>query len=159
MKRILFTLICAAGATLASYAQPTTSAPPADPNAPRIEFEVEVYNFDTIVQGDTVKYTFKFKNTGKSPLIISQALVTCGCTDPKFSKEPIAPGKTGTIYVEFRSAGKMGYQDKTITVKSNNGGGDVVLHLKGYVKVKPAPAPVPGKDAQRGGAPVNVPKQ
>lgn len=166
MKRILLTLICAAGASLASYAQPTTSAPDADPNAPMMTFEVESFNFDTIMQGDTVKYTFKFKNTGKTPLIITDAQVGCGCTKPTYSKEPIAPGKTGTIYVEFRSAGKGGYQDKPITIKSNSGGGDIVLHLIGTVKIPaakapqptPAPAPRPG-DAQRGGAPVNVPKQ
>lgn len=156
-KRFLLTLICAAGATLASFAQPTTAAPPEDPNGPMITFEVDSYYFDTIHQGDTVKYTFKFKNTGKAPLLITQCVVVCGCTQPVFPKEPIAPGKSGTIYVEFRSAGKMGMQDKTITVKSNSTGGDFVLHLKGTVIVaSPAPpAPVPGKDAQRGGAPVN----
>lgn len=137
MKRILLTLICAAATSLAAYAQPTTSAPD-DPNGPKITFEVEVYEFDTIVQGDTVKYTFKFKNTGKAPLLISDAIVGCGCTVPKYSKEPIAPGKSATMYVEFRSAGKLGYQDKTITVKSNSNTGDVVLHLKGTIIPKTA---------------------
>lgn len=137
MKRILLTLIFAASSLIA-FAQPQSSAPPADPNAPKIAFDVMEYNFDSIVQGDTVKYTFTFKNTGKSPLIISDVQVGCGCTVPKFSKEPIAPGKKGTIYVEFRSANKMGMQDKEITVKSNNGGGDVVLHLKGKVIMKAA---------------------
>lgn len=155
-KRVLLTLICAAGATIASFAQPTTSKPD-DPNGPKIVFEVMEFNFDTIMQGDTVKYTFRFKNTGKAPLLISDVHVQCGCTVPQYSKEPIAAGKSGTIYVEFRSYGKMGYQDKWITVMSNSNGGDVILHLKGTVVVaaKPAPAPAPGKDAQRGGAPVN----
>lgn len=137
MKRILLSMICAA-ATLTAFAQPGTSAPPDDPTAAKITFETLEYNFDSIVQGDTVKYTFKFKNTGKSPLLLTDAIVGCGCTVPNYSKEPIAPGKSGTIYVEFRSAGKMGVQDKTITVKSNNGGGDVVLHLKGKIVLKAA---------------------
>jgi hypothetical protein len=140
MKRILLFLICAT-ASLAAFAQPTSSAPVADPSAPIITFETMEYNFDSVVQGDTVKYTFTFKNTGKSPLIISDVQVGCGCTVPKYSKEPIAPGKKGTIYVEFRSAGKMGVQDKPVTVISNSGGGNVVLHLKGTVQVKPAAAP------------------
>src|SRR5687767_14354816 len=106
MKRIFLTLICAMGATLASYAQPVSSAPDVDPNAPMIKFDIDTYGFDSIVQGDTVKYTFKFKNTGKAPLLITDVQVQCGCTQPTYSKEPIAPGKTGTIYVEFRSAGK-----------------------------------------------------
>jgi len=150
-KRLLLSVICAA-ATLTAFAQPGASAPPPDPNAPKIVFTEMEYDFDSIVQGDTVKYTFHFKNTGKSPLLITDALVGCGCTHPEFSKEPIAPGKTGTIYVEFRSAGKMGMQDKTITVQSNNGGGDVVLHLKGKV-VLPPPAPAPGNQPRSG--PVN----
>src|ERR1044071_8162623 len=74
MKRILLTLLCAAGTTLASFAQPTTSAPPADPNGPQIYFKIDTYTFDTIHQGDTVKYTFTFKNTGKQPLVITDAL-------------------------------------------------------------------------------------
>ena len=166
MNRIFITLICALGVSLAAYAQPNSSQPPADPNAPMIAFDVDTYNFDTIMQGDTVKYTFKFKNTGKSPLLITECVVQCGCTQPVFSKEPIAPGKTGTIYVEFRSMGKSYMQDKQITVKSNSGGGDIVLHLKGYVKVPaakapqpaPAPAPRPGDGTRGGGVPVN-PKQ
>lgn len=148
MKRILLTLICAS-ASLVAFAQPSTSEPVADPAAPKMTFEVMEYNFDSIVQGDTVKYTFKFKNTGKSPLLITDAQVGCGCTQPTYSKEPIAPGKSGTIYVEFRSVGKMGPQDKTITIVSNNGAGNVVLHLKGKVVTAP-PAPTPG-NTNRGG--------
>src|SRR5687768_1706260 len=105
MNRILLTLIFAT-ASLIALAQPTTTALPDDPSAPKITFETLEYNFDSIVQGDTVKYTFKFKNTGKSPLLITEAAVTCGCTQPIFPKEPIPPGKSGTVYVEFRSAGK-----------------------------------------------------
>lgn len=135
MKRILLTLICAA-TSLIAFAQPTTSDPVVDPTAPKITFETTEYNFDSIVQGDTVKYTFTFKNTGKTPLVISDVQVGCGCTVPKFSKEPISPGKKGTIYVEFRSAGKMGQQEKPITVISNNGSGNVVLYLRGKVVAK-----------------------
>ncbi len=130
-------MICAA-ASLTAFAQPGASKPPEDPNAPNMVFTQLEYNFDSIVVGDTVKYTFTFKNTGKSPLIITDAIVGCGCTKPTYSKEPIPPGKSGTIYVEFRSIGKMGVQDKTITVQSNNGGGDIVLHLKGKVVMKAA---------------------
>lgn len=150
-KRILLALVCAA-ASLTAFAQPTTSAPADDPNAAKIVFETMEYNFDSIVQGDTVKYTFTFKNTGKSPLIISDVQVGCGCTVPKYSKEPIPPGKKGTIYVEFRSAGKMGMQEKPITVVSNSGGGNVVLFLRGKVVTKPA-APAPGTQPRPG--PVN----
>lgn len=144
MKRILLALIIAAGTSVAAQAQPTSSAPD-DKNGPVITFAVESYSFDTIKQGDIVVREFKFTNTGKAPLIISDVLVGCGCTVTEFSKEPIGPGKTGTIKVEFRSAYKMGPQDKTATVKSNSTGGDVILHLKGTVTVAPATPPAPVK--------------
>lgn len=137
MNRFFLTLICAASSLIA-FAQPTTTEPVVDPTAPKLTFETTEYNFDSIVQGDTVKYTFTFKNTGKTPLVINDVTVGCGCTVPKYSKEPIAPGKKGTIYVEFRSAGKMGQQEKPITVISNNGGGNVVLFLRGKVVAKAA---------------------
>ncbi len=153
MKRTLLALIFSS-ASLTAFAQPTSSAPD-DPNGPKMVVAVDTYAFDSITQGDTVKYTFTFKNTGKAPLIITDALVGCGCTTPVFSKEPIAPGKSGTIYVEFRSIGKMGYQDKTVTIKSNSNTGDVVLHLKGTVVAAPK-APTPGvADPTRGNVPLN----
>ena len=57
--------------------------------------------------------------TGNAPLVIKQVDVTCGCTTPEWPKEPIAPGKSGTIKAVFNSAGKMGQQNKVITVQSN----------------------------------------
>lgn len=152
MKRILLALIISAGTALVAQAQPTSSAPD-DKNGPVIKFDVESYSFDTITQGEVVVREFKFTNTGRAPLILTDVIVGCGCTVPSYSKEPISPGKTGIIKVEFRSTGKMGPQDKTATVKSNSNGGDVVLHLKGTI-VAPAPALAP-KDASQTGTPVN----
>ena len=64
-------------------------------NAPVIKFEEEIYDFGVIKEGESVKYEFKFKNTGKTPLIISNAMATCGCTTPEYPKKPIKPGKSG----------------------------------------------------------------
>ena len=144
MKRLLFILALVTGFSVAAQAQPTSSAPD-DKNGPVITFAVESYSFDSIKQGDVVVREFKFTNTGKSPLIISEVIVGCGCTVTEFSKEPIAPGKTGTVKVEFHSANKMGPQDKTATVKSNSTGGDVILHLKGTVLVAPPTSAPPIK--------------
>ena len=142
MKRILLALFFAAGAACSLQAQVVTSAPP-DKTAPMLSFVTETYAFDTVAQGEVVVYEFTFTNTGKSPLIISAVNVGCGCTASKFSQEPIPPGKTGVVRLEFRTAGKMGTQDKTATVVSNSGGGDVLLHLKGTI-VAAAPAPTNG---------------
>nr|HNH67158.1 DUF1573 domain-containing protein [Bacteroidia bacterium] len=68
-----------------------------------------------ITEGEIVSYNFKFKNSGKAPLIITQASASCGCTVPEYSKDPIAPGQEGFIKVTFNSEGKHGMTSKTIT--------------------------------------------
>ncbi|MFW0716650.1 DUF1573 domain-containing protein [Pedobacter sp. N23S346] len=105
------------------------------PDAPVIVFEREIFDFGKIAQGEKVNHEFKFKNTGKSPLIISNATATCGCTVPEFPKEPILPGKEGVIKVTFNSQGKEGMQDKVITVNSNANLATASVHLVGDVRV------------------------
>ena len=88
-------------------------------NAPAFKFEKEVYDFGEIKEGEKVTYDFKFKNIGNSPLIISSATATCGCTIPEYPKEPVAPGAEGLIRVIFNSAGKAGMQNKIISITAN----------------------------------------
>ncbi|MFC4210124.1 DUF1573 domain-containing protein [Pedobacter lithocola] len=107
---------------------------PAD--AAVITFEREIFDFEKIQQGEKVQHDFKFKNTGKSPLIISNATATCGCTIPETPKEPILPGKEGVIKVVFNSEGKMGMQDKVVTVTSNANPNVSTVHLVGEVLEK-----------------------
>jgi hypothetical protein len=86
---------------------------------PKIEFEENSFDFGDIHQGDVVQHIYKFTNTGTQPLVISEVVTTCGCTVPKWSKDPVMPGKTGEIVVNFNSANKMGRQNKGITILSN----------------------------------------
>jgi len=97
-------------------------------------FEKDSYNFGSITQGEKVYYSYKFKNTGKSPLIVLNATATCGCTVPEVPKEPVKPGDEGVIKVVFDSNGKQGMQDKTVTVTSNAQPTIAQLHLTGEVK-------------------------
>lgn len=103
-------------------------------NAADMKFEKEVFDFGKIKQGESVTHEFKFKNAGKEPLIITQAQGSCGCTVPEYPKEPIKQGQTGTIKVTFNSAGKMGAQDKTVTITSNAKNSPMVLHVKGTIE-------------------------
>jgi len=107
---------------------------PAD--APVIVFERDIFDFGQIKQGEIVQHDFKLKNTGKSPLIISNATATCGCTVPEVPKEPILPGKEGVIKVVFNSEGKEGMQDKVVTVTSNANPTITTVHLVGEVLAK-----------------------
>lgn len=99
-----------------------------------MDFEKGNYDFGKITQGEKVSYSYKFKNSGKSPLIILNATATCGCTVPEVPKEPIKPGEEGEIKVVFNSTGKSGMQDKVITVTSNAQPHIASLHLTGEVK-------------------------
>lgn len=82
-------------------------------------FAEKSHDFGTIKQGDKVAHIFTFKNTGDHDLIISRAVGSCGCTVPEYPKEPIAPGKSGTMKVSFNSTGKSGQQHKTVTITAN----------------------------------------
>jgi Protein of unknown function (DUF1573) len=108
----------------------------ADADAPKVKVEKAIYDFGTIVQGEKVHYDFKFKNNGKTPLIITDASATCGCTVPEYPKQPIKPGEEGTIKVIFNSTGKIGIQDKVVTITSNANPKFEELHLVGEVKEK-----------------------
>ena len=88
-------------------------------NSPVITFEETEFDFGDLKQGDEVKHIFKFKNTGKSNLIIETATAPCGCTVPSWPKEPIAAGESGEIEVKFNSTGKEGVQNKVVTVTAN----------------------------------------
>ncbi len=120
MKYLLSFLLIAV-ATL-GIAQ-TTPAQPAelDPaNGPIIKFTETVFAFGEIQQGEIVEHVFKFKNEGNAPLVLANVQTTCGCTAPTWPRETaIAPGEMGEILVRFNSRGKMGMQNKTITVTSN----------------------------------------
>ena len=102
---------------------------------PLMKFEKETHEFGTIMQGEKVQYSFKFKNEGKTNLIISSAAGSCGCTVPNYPKEPIAPGAEGKIDVTFDSAGKQGRQNKTVTLVTNAIPNTKVLTITGEVNV------------------------
>lgn len=102
-------------------------------NSPVFKFEKEVYDFGEIKDGEKVTYDFKFKNIGNSPLIISSATATCGCTIPEYPKEPVAPGAEGLIRVVFNSAGKAGMQNKIISITANTVPSLTELNILGNV--------------------------
>ncbi len=100
-----------------AYAQEATTEEATD--GPKIVFAEASHDFGDIEQGDKVSYVFEFENAGTEPLILSNVLTTCGCTATDWPREPVAPGESGKVGVSFNSAGKMGKQNKVITVVSN----------------------------------------
>lgn len=143
LKKLVPILVLVCGIAFGANAQTAPAATPAPANGKvaEIKFEETMHNFGDIHQGDVVNYIFKFKNTGKAPLIISNVLTQCGCTVPEWPKEPILPGKKGEIKATFNSAGKSGAQNKVVTIQSNASNATSTVTIVANV-LPPAPAPV-----------------
>lgn len=135
---IVFILFVGFG-VLAQTQDTTTSS-----SAAKITFEESSYEFGDIYQGDRVEHVFKYTNAGTEPLILSNVKTTCGCTVPSFSREPLAPGASDEILVKFNSAGKMGLQNKVITITSNAVNNTERIKIVSNVLAKPA-APAEGQ--------------
>ena len=131
MRKSFYALILTALFGTVAIAQDTEKA--TDPNAAQIAFETEVHDFGTIEYAGNGTYDFKFTNTGNSPLIISNARGSCGCTVPKWPKEPIGKGKSGVINVKYDTK-RPGPFTKTVTITSNAGTPSKVITIKGTVK-------------------------
>ena len=113
--RGLFTILFGVFVVFSAYAQDEK----VQADGPIITFEEDSFDFGDIYQGDKVAHTFKFENSGNQPLIITNVQTTCGCTATEWPREPVLPGKTASIKVNFNSAGKFGRQNKVISVISN----------------------------------------
>ena len=113
---------------------PNTPAAPVGPTTAMTFNETE-FDFGTVDQGEKVSHTYKFKNTGEEPLILSNAKGSCGCTVPKWPREPIAPGGEGEITVEFDSKNKSGARNQKVTITANTEPANTVIYLKGNVNV------------------------
>lgn len=110
----------------------------------KIEFMKETHDYGSIKYDADPYCTFEFKNTGDEPLIISNAKGSCGCTVPEWSKEPIAPGATGSIRVKYDTK-RPGPINKSVTIDSN-----AINEPSKIIRIKGEVGPAP-----EGGAPVN----
>ena len=97
-----------------------------------MKFAKETHDFGKVEQGKPVTHVFEFRNLGTDPVVINDATASCGCTKPSFSREPIMPGKTGTVSATFNAAA-AGPFNKSVTVTSNAEAGQTVLILTGVV--------------------------
>lgn len=123
MKQIIFICMAILLATGSVSAQAVISA------------EHATHDFGDIKEADgKVTHTFKVTNSGDQPLVITRVIPSCGCTQPEWTKEPIAPKKTGNITITFDPAHRPGPFTKTISVYSNGKTGSFILTIRGDVK-------------------------
>ena len=150
MKKIILSLSILLASAAVINAQTVEGATPIqNENAAVLSFEEEVVDYGTIEQGADGVREFVFTNTGKSPLIISNAVGSCGCTVPTWPKEPIKPGQKAAIKVKYDTK-RIGAINKSVTITSNATEPTKIIRIKGTVV---APKTTPTKEAV--GAPAN----
>ncbi len=135
LRILLMTTMCISFAALTASAQ-EKAAPKKKSKAPVIQFDKTTHDYGNIMQGDNGECEFKFKNTGKEPLILTNVYSSCGCTVPVWPTEPIMPGKTAVIKVKYNTT-RLGTINKKVTVVSNAENGTIELFIKGNVSAKP----------------------
>jgi hypothetical protein len=121
--------------------QETTATVPTGPTT-TVQFNETEFDFGTVDQGEAVEHVYKFKNTGKEPLIINSAKGSCGCTVPTWPKEPIPPGGEGSMTVQFDTKGKSGPQNKKVTITANTNPQQSFIYIKGNVNAPATATPV-----------------
>lgn len=106
---------------------------------PIVSIEKTTHDFGKIKeQNGNASVTFTLTNKGDAPLVINRVHASCGCTTPTWTKEPILPGKTGTVTAAYNPQNRPGSFVKTISVFTNASTNATVLTIKGDVIPKPA---------------------
>ena len=124
-KRLFIMLLAICSVTLTGMA---------DEKQAEATFEVRSHDFGTIKEANgPVSCTFEFTNTGDKPLLIVDAVASCGCTRPEYPTKPIKPGKKGKIKVTYSPIGRPGAFKKTVKVKTNGKERSTTLRIEGTV--------------------------
>jgi hypothetical protein len=121
-KIIVMTLLLICGMTTAMAQKPAN-----------IRFDKLTHNFGTFSEKNPiVTCTFTYTNVGGSPLIINQAVASCGCTVPEYTKTPVKPGEKGEIKITYNGTGKFpGHFKKSITIRTNGETEMTRLYIEG----------------------------
>jgi hypothetical protein len=125
MKQIIFVFMAVLLATGAALAQEEAS----------IAVTENSFDFGDIKEADgKVTHNFTVKNDGNMPLVITRVIASCGCTSPDWTKEPIAPGKTGEVMVTYDPKNRPGPFAKTVSIYSNGKRGSYAITIRGNVQ-------------------------
>lgn len=117
-----------------TYVDNKVVPPPTDMKKTSVKWSNMIHDFGKVKQNSTNNFSFQFTNTGKEPLLITNAVGSCGCTVPNYPKEPIMPGKSATIDVEYKPGMQENQQEKTVTVTANTEPYDTQLKIRAFVE-------------------------
>lgn len=125
MKRLLTTLCLMLFFGMATFAQAV------------IKFDKHSHNFGTFPEEKSVSHIFYFTNTGDKPLVIQQAISSCGCTVADYTKTEIQPGKKGQVSITYNGKGKApGFFRKVVTIRSNASNSLSRIYVEGTMTLK-----------------------
>lgn len=133
-KQLIFAsaLVFLSSNILMAQALPNEESP-AQSTTTAITFDESEFNFGKVAVGEKIQHIYRFTNTGDEPLLLTNARGSCGCTVPSWPKDPIQPGGSGAIVVEFDTKGKMGPQVKQVTITANTDPAQTIVYIKGEV--------------------------
>jgi len=110
----------------------------AQPKTTTVIFEQTEWNFGKIEESDgKVSHSFKYSNSGDTPLLFYSVNSSCGCTTPTYRKEPLMPGQSADFVVTYDPAGRPGRFEKYVVIQGNMEGGNTVIKIKGVVEPRP----------------------
>jgi hypothetical protein len=135
MKSILFCLAFIMAGAMTAASQTTAG--------PVMTFKATTIDYGKIQKGSDPVRKFEFTNTGNEPLIIKSAKGSCGCAKPTYPQEPIMPGETLTIDVNY-DTNRPGHFNKTVTLTTNETPDTHTLTIKGEMLVPPEQESVSG---------------
>ena len=126
-KLLLITMLLLGGISFAVAQKPA-----------EIKFDTLTHNFGKFsAKSPVVSTVFTFTNVGEQPLVINQAVASCGCTVPEYTKEPVKPGEKGEIKVTYNGTGKFpGHFKKSITVRTNGAVEMTRLYIEGDMEAE-----------------------
>jgi len=136
MKKLFAILTLVLGMGTAAFAQSGTTQSPSS----SVKFDAVTYNFGELAYNSPVIHSFKFTNMSVAPVAIKDVGTSCGCTTPSYSKEPVAPGKTGEVTAKYDSS-RIGSFNKTLTVSINDE--QIKLTITGTIKEPNSTTPPP----------------
>jgi hypothetical protein len=124
-----------APATQTAQIQPSQPGPSPDDV---MKVNTTEHNFGKIKQGVPVTYYFELKNISDKPLVVENTYASCGCTTPDKIVDPIMPGTTVKLKVQFNAAA-VGPINKDVHIKLAGIAQDKTVKITGEVL---APEPV-----------------
>ncbi|MBL7811440.1 MAG: DUF1573 domain-containing protein [Bacteroidetes bacterium] len=94
--------------------------------ADQVQWNETTHKFGNVTMGPDAVFTFKLKNKGKKPVLITSAEPGCSCTVSDFTRTPIGKNKSGFVTATYSTKNRPGGFIKSINVVFEDGSMQVI---------------------------------